>query len=290
MDTLGKVSVGKTKKERTLSKPQSRVDGTIARIRGGFLDVDPASIDANPDQPRSELSMAEDVAFLALVESIRDEGVLQPPLVKPVAGGRYQLLAGERRVRAARAAELAKIPVKVVESDADSAVVAVIENQLRKDLHPVELALAVQRLAGKKYKGKEIGQVLGLPAPRVSEYIKLAALPADIRADWLSRDNVSTKAVVSIARLDTAAEQTAAWRELIGAGEGAEAGPAFYPATADGEAPQPAAIIRKKAGRTVAQAAMALVGKAEKAAAQNTLTDDDRQALAAARDRIDALL
>ena len=98
-------------------------------------------IDASPHQPRRAF---DEDALLALAGSIRARGVLQPVLVRPLASGRYELIAGERRWRAARLAELGSIPAVVRRhDDAASLEVALIENMAREDLNPVEEAVPV---------------------------------------------------------------------------------------------------------------------------------------------------
>jgi ParB family chromosome partitioning protein len=95
-------------------------------------------------QPRTRM---DEGALYELAESIRSQGVMQPVLVRPVAGGRYEVIAGERRVRAARLAGLAEVPVLVHDvSDESAAVMALIENIQREDLDPLEEARGLQRL------------------------------------------------------------------------------------------------------------------------------------------------
>ncbi len=92
----------------------------------------------NPNQPRRHF---DEEALLALAGSLRERGVLQPVLVRPVAGGTYELIAGERRWRAARLAGMGTVPALVrPQDDAESLELALIENMAREDLNPVEEA------------------------------------------------------------------------------------------------------------------------------------------------------
>ena len=101
-------------------------------------------ISANPNQPRSTF---DEESLVGLADSIRLRGVLQPVLVRPVVGGRYELIAGERRWRAARLAELDTVPAVIRRrDDAASLEVALIENMAREDLNPVEEARACAAL------------------------------------------------------------------------------------------------------------------------------------------------
>lgn len=98
----------------------------------------------NPFQPRRK--MKED-ALDALVVSIREHGIMQPILVRPYAGDGYQIVAGERRWRAAQAAEIKEVPVRVMEiSDEQSMELALVENLQREDLSAIEIAQGIQDL------------------------------------------------------------------------------------------------------------------------------------------------
>jgi ParB family transcriptional regulator, chromosome partitioning protein len=130
----------------------------------------------NPDQPRR--AFAEDT-LLELAESIRLRGVLQPVLVRPVVGGRYELIAGERRWRAARLAELAAIPAVVRQhDDATSLELALVENMAREDLSPVEEARACAALVEELgLTREEVGLRVGRSRVAVSNLIRLLDLP-----------------------------------------------------------------------------------------------------------------
>jgi ParB family transcriptional regulator, chromosome partitioning protein len=133
-------------------------------------------IAANPHQPRSNF---EEHALLALAESIKLRGVLQPVLVRPVPGGTYELIAGERRWRAARLAELETIPAIVRHHDnAASLELALIENMAREDLNPVEEARACAALTEELgLSREEVGQRVGRSRVAVSNLIRLLDLP-----------------------------------------------------------------------------------------------------------------
>src|SRR5437763_290267 len=117
-------------------------------------------IEPNPSQPRSAFEQED---LLALAESVRARGVLQPVLVRPLASGRYELIAGERRWRAARMAELATIPAMVRHhDDAASLELALIENMAREDLNPVEQARACAALVEELgLTREEVGAAVG---------------------------------------------------------------------------------------------------------------------------------
>ena len=130
----------------------------------------------NPHQPRQ--SFQED-ALLALAESIRARGLLQPILVRPLPDGRYELIAGERRWRAARIAELETIPALVRRhDDAGSLEIALIENMAREDLNPIEQARACAALVEELGLTREdVGLRVGRSRVSVSNLIRLLDLP-----------------------------------------------------------------------------------------------------------------
>ncbi len=133
-------------------------------------------IDPGPNQPRR---LFDEDALLALAGSIRARGVLQPVLVRPHPSGRYELIAGERRWRAAQLAELDAIPAVVRRhDDAASLEVALIENMAREDLNPVEEARACAALVEELGLTREdVGVRVGRSRVAVSNLIRLLDLP-----------------------------------------------------------------------------------------------------------------
>jgi ParB family transcriptional regulator, chromosome partitioning protein len=133
-------------------------------------------ISPNPLQPRQSF---DEQQLLALAESIRLRGVLQPVLVRPLAGGTYELVAGERRWRAAQLAELDVIPAVLRHhDDAASLEVALIENMAREDLNPVEEARACAALTEELgLSREEVGARVGRSRVAVSNLIRLLDLP-----------------------------------------------------------------------------------------------------------------
>jgi ParB family chromosome partitioning protein len=138
-------------------------------------------IDPNPNQPRHAF---DEDSLVALAESIRVRGVLQPVLVRTLAGGRFALIAGERRWRAARLAEQEMIPALVRHSDdAASLEVALIENMAREDLNPVDEARACAALVEELgLTREEVGLRVGRSRVAVSNLIRLLDLPDEALA------------------------------------------------------------------------------------------------------------
>src|SRR3954465_11399223 len=135
----------------------------------------------NPRQPRQRF---DEATLAGLAESVRRRGVLQPVLVRPVAGGRYELVAGERRWRAAQLAGLELIPALVRSTDdAQALEVALVENMARDDLNPVEEARACAALVEERgLPREEGGRRVGRSRVAVSNLLRLLDLPDEALA------------------------------------------------------------------------------------------------------------
>lgn len=136
-------------------------------------------IRTNPNQPRTHFS---ETALQELAQSIRSAGMIQPILVRAKAGG-FELIAGERRLRAAQIAGLKKIPALVRDvSDRQAAEIALIENLQREDLKPLERARAYQQyLETQGGTPEELAHRLGESRANVANYIRLLSLPEEIQ-------------------------------------------------------------------------------------------------------------
>ena len=146
---------------------------------GGMLEVPVNAISPNPKQPRTRF---DDESMEALAASIREVGILQPVVVRKSERG-YELIAGERRVRAAKLAGLATIPVVVRDTDdSDTLREALIENIHRQDLGPVELAEAFRQLLEELgLKQEELAERVGVSRSHIANTIRLLALPLEVQ-------------------------------------------------------------------------------------------------------------
>ena len=137
-------------------------------------------IEPNPEQPRL---VFEEAALKELAASIREHGVLQPILVRPLGGGQYQLVAGERRWRASKAAGLDTIPALVEELDDDTALeISIIENLQREDLTPLDEAAMYDRMVTEHgYSLRKLAQKLGKDKGYLENRLRLADAPDDVR-------------------------------------------------------------------------------------------------------------
>ncbi len=144
----------------------------------GFLPVN--EIDPNPDQPRRRFDAGE---LERLAASILRHGVLQPVVVRR-AGDRYELILGERRWRASRAAGLDAIPAVITDlAEGDRLEVAIVENVQRSDLNPLELAHGYRALAEAGATQEEIGRKVSQDRSSVANYLRLLELSRDIQED-----------------------------------------------------------------------------------------------------------
>lgn len=134
----------------------------------------------NRDQPRKTF---DEAALAELAQSIEQHGILQPLLVRPMPSGNYQLVAGERRWRAAMMCKLTEVPVVIKElSDNEAMELAIIENLQREDLNPIEEAEGLQALADKcGYTQEEIANAVGKSRPAIANALRLLRLPEEVR-------------------------------------------------------------------------------------------------------------
>jgi ParB family chromosome partitioning protein len=162
---------------------------------GRMLPID--NLDANPDQPRREIGDLSE-----LTASIKEKGVLEPLLVKPTLSGRWTIIAGERRWRAATAAGLVEVPC--IEMDVDEsevAEIALIENMQRKDLTPWEEADGLRALCERfGYTHEEVARKVGKSRSTVTEALSIAAIPEEIRSICRDQEITSKSLLLQIVR------------------------------------------------------------------------------------------
>ena len=171
----------------------------------GLQQVNITAIVRNRFQPRSEFDPEH---LKELAASIRQRGVMQPLMVRPRDGGRYELIAGERRWRAAKEAGLATVPVIVRQAtDEESLEIALIENLQREDLNPIEEARAYDQLATAfKLTQEQIADKVGRSRAAVANALRLLALPAEVLA-WIGTGQLSVGHAKVILGLTIADEQ-----------------------------------------------------------------------------------
>ena len=146
-----------------------------------IAEIDIENIKTNPYQPRSAFDQQ---ALNELAESIKELGIIQPITVKKIDNDRFQLISGERRLRAAKMAGLKKIPAYVRDiNDEEVLAFALVENIQREDLNPIEIAISLQRLMDEcNYTQDQLSEKTGKARSTVANYLRLLALPAEIQA------------------------------------------------------------------------------------------------------------
>lgn len=160
-----------------------------------LLDIEP-----NKEQARKHF---DDAALSELADSIAQHGVLQPLLVRPIFGGGYQLIAGERRWRASRIAGLTQVPAIIKElSDEEAAVISLIENLQREDLNPVEEALGFASLISDfSLTQEEAAKKVGKSRPAVANALRLLKLPEKV-LDYVRENKLSAGHARAIAAIE----------------------------------------------------------------------------------------
>lgn len=168
--------LGETRREEPLSVSEGPSGEQRRPVNGGLAMLPIASIKPHPDQPRRHF---DEAALEELAASIAQRGVIQPVVVRMLDTGRYQLVAGERRWRAAQKANLHEIPALVRElSERDVMALALIENLQREDLNPIEEARAYNRLAESEgLTQAEIARMVDKSRSHVANLQRLLALP-----------------------------------------------------------------------------------------------------------------
>ncbi len=155
----------------------------------------------NKEQPRKTF---DETALSELAESIKQHGVLQPLLVRPLTDGGYQLVAGERRWRASRMAGLREVPVVVKElTDTETMEIAIIENLQREDLNPIEEAEGLQALIDKcGFTQEDIAASVGKSRPAIANSLRLLRLPENVR-DMTRNGSISAGHARALLALDS---------------------------------------------------------------------------------------
>ena len=172
--------------EAMLGKMEIPVHREASQVTSGNTHIRIESIEANPYQPRTKF---DEAALEELAQSIKTYGLIQPVTVRPVGSGKYQLISGERRFRAAQMAGLTEIPafVRTVD-DALSIQMALVENIQRADLNAIEIAMSYQMLIDECHlTQEELGAKVGKTNTTISNYLRLLKLSTPVQV--AVRDN-----------------------------------------------------------------------------------------------------
>lgn len=170
-------------------------------------------IEINPFQPRKEFDQEE---LLALVQSIKTLGLIQPITVRSVSESRYQIISGERRWRASKLAGLKSIPAYIrIADDQGMLEMALVENIQRSDLNPLEIAISYQRLIDEcDLQHDELAKRVGKERSTVSNYVRLLKLPPDIQSALKSK-KLSMGHARALIGLEDPSQQLFVYKKLI---------------------------------------------------------------------------
>lgn len=177
MNALPKKRLGRGLAALIGDEPENETPSTPQQgLRRMAIDL----IRANPNNPRRQFS---DDEILSLSTSIKDKGLLQPILVRPMTDGTHQIVAGERRWRAAQAAGLHDVPVIIRElDDKQTLEIAIVENVQRQDLNALEEATAYRQLIDQyDYTQQQLADAIGKSRSHIANTLRLTTLPADVQ-------------------------------------------------------------------------------------------------------------
>jgi ParB family chromosome partitioning protein len=172
---------------------------------GRLIPID--EIEANPGQPRTSVGNLSE-----LTKSIEKKGVLEPLLVRPLEDGRFQIIAGERRYRAAIEAGLQELPCIELDVPENEVIeIALIENLHRKDLHPFEEAEGYSSLQTRfAYTQQQVADAVGKSRVSITEALSLLQIPKDLRAECRRADIDARSVLLQVARLGDESRMRAA--------------------------------------------------------------------------------
>jgi len=210
--------LGETRREEAVVRqggenaatPGDAAGVAAARGESGLMLLPVSQIEPHPDQPRRHF---DEAALNELAASIAARGVIQPVVVRPLGGNRYQLVAGERRWRASQRARIHEIPALVRQlDDREVTALALIENLQREDLNPVEEARAYQKLAERDgLTQQDIANFVDKSRSHVANIMRLLGLPEDVLG-MIERDELSMGHARALATLP---DPAAAAREVV---------------------------------------------------------------------------
>ena len=186
------------------------------QVQSAYRTLPIYKVEPNPDQPRHDFDEEE---LQALSDSITEHGIIQPLTVRELSNGYFQIIAGERRWRAARLANLSEVPVVVIEADDKKAMeLALIENLQRQDLNPVEEALGYRTLMDDyDMTQEEAAKRVGKSRPAVANALRLLALPEEIQ-EKLRAGALSAGHARAVLSLKSEKKQLVAAQKIIALG------------------------------------------------------------------------
>lgn len=197
------------------SGQDTAVKEVVIETKETALFIETGTIKTNPYQPREEF---DEVALNELANSIKQKGVIQAITVRRLKDGSYELISGERRLRASKIAGLEKIPAYVldVHSKEDLLEISLIENIQRKDLNAVEVAIGYQRLINEcNLTQEQVAEKVSKSRSAVTNQLRLLKLPNEIK-ESIKKGEITEGHARSILSLDDEVDQIILWKRIIG--------------------------------------------------------------------------
>ena len=206
--------MGSAPKELMLRKASGTTHAPLAPTAGQeprLVTIPLGLLDPDPDQTRKDLGNLQE-----LESSIGTHGLLQPIIVEPVEGGRYRILAGERRFTACRNLQWKTVPC-IVRTVAEQSrlELRLMENVQRQDLHPVEVAQAYRRLMSEfNLTQRDLAQRMGKSVANVNQALRLLDLAPDVLADVQTSEHASKSALLELAKMPEPEAQRELWEQM----------------------------------------------------------------------------
>ncbi|MFW5823091.1 MAG: ParB/RepB/Spo0J family partition protein [Tangfeifania sp.] len=189
------------------------IDDAEKMKQAGISDVDLSKIEANPFQPRSKF---DEEALNELAGSIREIGLIQPITLRKVGEEKYQIIAGERRFRAAQLAGLDSLPAYIRKAKDDGMLeMALVENIQREDLDAIEIALSYQRLMDElEFTQEDLSSRVGKKRSTIANYLRLLKLPAIIQKGLRNKE-ISMGHARALINIEDAGTQEMIYNEIV---------------------------------------------------------------------------
>lgn len=199
-----------------LKTKEGHLKEEVVQKTTGITRIPLTDIEINPKQPRRDF---DEKALKELSDSIKIHDIIQPLTVARLAGGKYRLIAGERRLRASKMAGLADVPVYIREgNDKQLLELSLLENLQREDLNAIEVALSYQRLMDElHYTQEEVAVRMGKERSTVANYVRLLKLPPDLQVE-VRTGRISMGHARAILGVDEVEKQLFIFKEVAGKG------------------------------------------------------------------------
>ena len=195
-----------------LKTPSGDLKNTVVEAATGILRIPLDLIETNPRQPRHDF---DETALAELATSIRFHDIIQPVTLSRLSGGRYRLISGERRLRAARIAGLNDIPAYIRQAnDLQLLELALLENLQREDLNAMEISLSYRRMMDElNYTQEQVAERMGKERSTVANYIRLLKLPPDIQVS-VRNNQLTMGHARALVNVDTVDQQLHLFAEI----------------------------------------------------------------------------